>query len=341
MNDLVIRITGAVSESNFEQFKASALAEIKAANKALVTDTDFAEAEITVKSCKATEQAITKAKAEAMNQTVDIRTLFSSLDELSGELAKTRLALEKQIKVEKERRKQDIIDAGISQVEQAIKEAKDANADLLGVSLVVDGATIRQAVVGKKTIDGMKKAVDGIVEFEINRIQRLANMATLNMDAIVKCEAEFPGIFPDRKSLCLGSAVEVSAIIEARVANAKLAQAELLKRKEAEMEAKAKAEREDEEKAKAAAEMTTTEPAPVEDVVPPSVPQPVAPEPVEQQTPTTLIPIQQEENKPYYFRVDLLCSREAAIMFAEDLVAYIGENPAVVGRPVLKVREIG
>ena len=99
--DLIIRLTGEISESNFDAFKEEALAVIKAADKPLITDVDFFDAEQTVKSCKAAESAIKEAKEEALNQTVDIRILFSAMDEISSALRDTRLSLNKKVKKEK------------------------------------------------------------------------------------------------------------------------------------------------------------------------------------------------------------------------------------------------
>jgi len=336
-NELIIRLTGAVTESNFEQFKTTALAQIKAANKTLVTDEDFASADETIKSCKTAEQAITKAKDEALNQTADIRTLFASLDELSTELATTRLALEKQVKKEKERRKEEVISAGNTQIEDEIKLIYTENPSLVGIMFKYDPNAVKNATAGKKTIEGMVKAIGFTVAVEIGAIREQSCTAMVNLERINFCEETHPGLFPDKRTVCLSQPSEVAALIDARVAKYKLRQIEIQQKKEADEQRKKEAEaRAAEEKRKAQLSIVPPPDAPPVHIPAPKQPEAV-PEPLaaKQEAPPVSQP-DVPEKKAYIFQVELLCTRDQAIAFCEDLVEHIGESALMVGAPKLK-----
>jgi predicted phage-related endonuclease len=92
---LAVQIRGEVLTSNLPAFKKAAehfLANIKTD---LQTDTDFADAEETVKFCDRAEKELELAKKAAIEQTVDIAELMRTIDYVKDELRSKRLMLDK------------------------------------------------------------------------------------------------------------------------------------------------------------------------------------------------------------------------------------------------------
>ena len=306
MNDLVIKITGTVQDSNFGEWKEAALSEIKSANKTLVTDDDFAEAEETVKKCKKAEITIANAKQSALHQTVDISKLFTDLDELSAELAKTRLALEKQIKNEKEQRKNKVVRDGIESIDITFRKILGINTDLSSV-LRPDYTRFEQAVKGKKSIMSMIDAVTGEVEAEERRLAAVVAEAKKNLQEIALVEPEYPGLFPDKVNLATKTTGEVVAIIAQRITSFKLAEKEKAERKEKEQEK----------------EQPAPQPAPVQKEI------------------FEATKAQPMENTRYMFTVELLCEKQEAVALAKKVSGMIGNEKCVVSMNLTKQEKKG
>src|SRR5690606_38640236 len=99
---LRVEVTGMVTASNLAEFKASAMQVLGSINRDLQTDDDFANAEETVKWCKAVEDRLAATKDAVLAQTADIETVFRTMDEVSAETRRIRLELDKLVKAEKE-----------------------------------------------------------------------------------------------------------------------------------------------------------------------------------------------------------------------------------------------
>lgn len=92
---LRIDVTGMVTASNLEGFKAVAMRTIGSIKTTLVTDQDFADAEKTVKWCGNVESSLAAAKQHALSQTESIDRLFRTIDDISEQARTVRLKLEK------------------------------------------------------------------------------------------------------------------------------------------------------------------------------------------------------------------------------------------------------
>ena len=116
MSELIIKLTGEITDTNFDEWKNDLLARLKKVNTELTTDDDFANAEADVKTIKAGEKSLKDAKTSALEQAKEIQKLFAAIDEVSAEAREARLALERQIKKRKAEIKVEIIDSGIDAV---------------------------------------------------------------------------------------------------------------------------------------------------------------------------------------------------------------------------------
>lgn len=225
--DLIIKINGAVSSSNFEEFESSVMEKVQSINTDLQTDDDFAEAEGAIKVFKSTEINIAQAKQDGINQTKDISDLFTMMDKLSDKIRTTRLKLEKDVKQEKERRKNEVFENGVSIV---ISAASDSTVP--PHAFTVDREAIKKAIHGKKSIEKMRAAVQEEVDRQIQNLKNLQEIVNTNTAEIEKAETEFPGLFPDKTNLVAQQPEIITATIKSRIDSFKLAEIEKQKKAE-------------------------------------------------------------------------------------------------------------
>ena len=72
MNPLVIKLTGEIENSNFDEWKNDLVVQIRAVNTELTTDDQFVEATKNVKTFKAAEKSLKQAKQSAIEQAAEI-----------------------------------------------------------------------------------------------------------------------------------------------------------------------------------------------------------------------------------------------------------------------------
>lgn len=191
-------VTGMVTYSNLGAWQSHAKAVISEINTVLVTDQDFADAEKSVKWCKAAEASLKEAKEAALSQTSSIDEVFKLIDEVSAELRTKRLALEKLVKEEKES-----IRLGIkTDAERELAKHAAELAAKLGVNVPV-AADIAGAMKGKKTLDSLRDAAASeVAKAKIAATQKAAEIeANLAVFSEAAKGAEF--LFPDRHMLAL------------------------------------------------------------------------------------------------------------------------------------------
>ena len=213
--DLIVKLSGEITETNFEQYKDEVLRKIDEVNTDLKTDEDFVIAEESVKSCKAAEVAIDEAREAALDQTKDIRELFEMMTEVSQKLQDTRLDLTKKIKTRKEELKEETIKDGINTLKEKIKEYK---ADPFAVtSFPINDAAIRHLVKGKRKLDSMKKAVKKEVFRQLEVFSQHEKGIAANRATITTYKEKYPTLFFDDYQLLTKSADELEGIISARI----------------------------------------------------------------------------------------------------------------------------
>ena len=178
--ELVLRVEGQVTESNFTDYKEQILARIDQVNLKPVTDEELATAEQTVKLFSKAEKTIDEAREKAMAETADIRDLFATMTDVADKLRDTRLALSKEVKTAKEKRKQKIIHSGAQEVQEYInKQYTDFNFLPNGIFHVVD-AEFLAAVKGKKKLETIQAAVDArVVDLE-KKIDETVELCRVN-----------------------------------------------------------------------------------------------------------------------------------------------------------------
>ena len=269
--EIILRISSQIVASNIDDVAASVRAEIAKVNTDLKTDEDFAIAEQQVKDFKAAEDAFKAALDAALAEAADVKKLMDTTSEVIDLLAKTRLALDKQVKAQKAKVKEEIIGTARDGIHRALAGCDARLQPAMRKVLRIDDldGVLAEATKGKKSLAGLEKATNEV----------LANWTALigKTEAYMKARyAQIPAdrlhLFADLDDLlALDSGFEDA--IAARIAAEDERQVAEKSRLEAEAAAKAEAELREkiaaEERAKAAAE---TQPAPAIETMPEPTP---------------------------------------------------------------------
>ena len=231
--ELVLRISGAVEQSNLKEFEEQALAVIEGINTNLNTDEDFAVAESNIKGCQLIENHIATARSTALTNTEAIAALIQTTERLEAKFRETRLLLNGKVKTEKARRVAEIVNSAISVLEKIVSTSPVKH------GFVIDREAIKTAVRGKKSIAKMQEAVSAVVEAERLGLSNVEEVFLQNIDKLNSAEMDWPGLFPDKKNIALSAPETVDATILARVADHRMKVAEKARREAEEAERKA------------------------------------------------------------------------------------------------------
>lgn len=214
---LRIQLSGEVRETNLPAFREQAMAMIASINTKLVTDNDFADAEATVKYLKAGEDQLKAAKAAALSQTADIDELFRTVDEVSEQMRRKRLDLDKLVQAQKQAVRDEILREGRAALADHMA-ALDASLD--GYTMPEPVCDLAGAMKGKKTIASLRSAVnDAVAAAKID-----ASQMQLTVQACVKLirgvPQEYSALFADARTLVTTKQPDdLEAIIKARIAD--------------------------------------------------------------------------------------------------------------------------
>lgn len=243
-----IELTGMVTASNLAEVREQAVAVFKSINRDLKTDEDFANAEKTVKWCGDIEKRLDAAKEHALAQTASISELFSTIDQIKAEARDTRLALDKQVKAQKEDRKRVIV----IERQQALREHCDKLQASIGkIALPPVSADFAGAIKGKRSFSMMEDSLDA----ELARAKIEANTVADHYRAsveILRAEADgFESLFADAQQIVGKDHDDLRNLIRLRITEHKEAESKRLEaeRESIRAEEQAKAEAEAQRKA--------------------------------------------------------------------------------------------
>ncbi|NWO06908.1 MAG: YqaJ viral recombinase family protein [Alteromonadaceae bacterium] len=230
---LMISVDGEVKSSNLATYKDTALSFIENINTDLQTDQDFANAEELVKFCKKAEGELDTAKKHALAQTQSIDELFNTIDELKEQLRGKRLKLDKLVKSRKDEIRASIKNEAMEKLQ---KHVDGLNEDLGEFQVPMPDVDFAAVMKGKKTVDGLKDAVDdhlAQIKIEVNDLHVQVMM---NWQMFIKeVDKDLRFLFPDIKDLALKENDSFAAIVKQRLTEHELAEQ---KRKQAETETK-------------------------------------------------------------------------------------------------------
>ena len=157
--EIILRISSQIVASNIDDVAESVRAEIAKVNTDLKTDEDFATAEQQVKDFKNAEDAIKEARDAALSEAQDVRKLLDTTDEIIALLAQTRLALDKQVKAQKAKVKEEITSRTREGIHKALAGCDARLQPAMRKVLRIDelDGVLTEATKGKKSLSGLEK----------------------------------------------------------------------------------------------------------------------------------------------------------------------------------------
>lgn len=216
MNALQIKLTGEVTDTNFEEWKKDLLAQIASSKRELSTDDDFAIAESDVKVIKAGEKTLKAAKQSALDQAAAIQKLFAAIDEVTEEARQARLALERQIKSRKEEIRDEIVDDGMQQIEDHLKQQNEPFHEV-NRDRFMDRQTLEDTTKGKRSAGSMQKAIDSAVAEVKEKIALKWASITANQKILDAIDSKYTLIFQDPNALLAMSDEDLQSTIKKRI----------------------------------------------------------------------------------------------------------------------------
>lgn len=239
---LTVQLVGQVTASNLDSFKAAVTARIQAINTTLVTDSDFATADKMVKFLDDGEKRLDLVKAQALAQTESIDQLFRTIDALKAEMRSKRLTLDKLVKAEKENRKNEIVREARGEILLHIAKLNGR----VGVKVIeCDSGLFSEAIKGLKSLDSMRDKVSVALANAKIEANSVADRIDANLKSIESDGQNWRFLFPDLNAVCGKAADDFAALLAARIAAHKEAEAKRLEQERekirAEEEAKAHA----------------------------------------------------------------------------------------------------
>ncbi|WP_349984489.1 hypothetical protein ABRP17_016410 [Stenotrophomonas sp. WHRI 8082] len=216
---LRIELQGMVTASNLGDFRAHAMGVLSGINRNLQTDSDFADAEQTVKWATAVEKKLDAAKAHALSQTADIDAMFRTMDDVKAETRRIRLELEKLVGKRKDERRIEIVQAGRTNVQEhydQINSSMGQHAIAFPAQAVT--AELGASIKGKKSFTSMEDAVSTAAANIKITASQLAERIRANVHIFEMEVGTFGALFPDRVQLCSSkSAQDLLNLITVRI----------------------------------------------------------------------------------------------------------------------------
>jgi putative phage-type endonuclease len=225
-----MRVEGRLVSCNIEAYKPAALAYIEKINTKLLTDQDFADADIDAKYCRSSAKKLDLAIEQALGQMGDINTALNTVREIAESFNRKGLALEKLVKSEKDGRKLAIV----TEARIALTAHIAALNTRLGKPYMPTiQADFAGAIKGLQKIESTQNAVDTELARAKIAANQVADQLQSNMKEIDGLIVGLETLFPDYLPLVLKDSADMVAVVKNRISEHKASEA---KRIEAERE---------------------------------------------------------------------------------------------------------
>ncbi|WP_110949191.1 YqaJ viral recombinase family protein [Pseudomonas bohemica] len=259
---LRIEVTGMVTASNLEQFKAHSLAMFASINTDLQTDQHFADAEKNVKWCGEVEDRLAAAKQHALSQTESIDALFRAIDEISSEARAKRLELNKLVSARKVAIREDIVMTAAKSLQTHIDQINNTLGGKARMPKV--DADFAGAIKGKKTIASLRDAADSELARAKIDASQIGDRMRANLNSLVELAADYTFLFNDVQQLVMKENEDLVPLIKVRISDHQKAEEARLEaqREQIRQEEARRLQREAEDRAAAEAKAKAPAPAP-------------------------------------------------------------------------------
>ena len=219
---LLVQVTGAVTASNLDEFKAVALGAIRSVNRTLKTDADFADAEKAVKWCADVESRLKAAKEHALSQTADIDRLFKALDDISAEARTVRLDLDKLVTRRKTEVKEEAVAAARRKMDEHIRTLE---AELAPFRLPAIHTDFAGAIKGLKSVASMQDKLGSLVATGMIAADAAARVIRTNAATFRDRAQGMEFLFADLGQLISKAPDDFGNLLDARIATHRAAAA--------------------------------------------------------------------------------------------------------------------
>lgn len=214
---LRIEVTGLVTASNLEQFKAHSLAVFSSINTDLQTDKHFADAEKTVKWCGEVEERLAAAKQHALSQTETIDALFRAIDEISAQARAKRLELDKLVKARKVAIRDEIVIGATKALQTHIDKINESFGGKVRMPHVT--ADFAGAIKGKKTITSLRDSADTELARAKIEASQIGDGIRANLESLRTLAKDHAFLFNDAQQLVLKDNDDLVALIKVRISD--------------------------------------------------------------------------------------------------------------------------
>lgn len=211
---LRIEVTGMVEFSNLKEFEEKAISTLSQINTDLQNDTDFANAEKTIKWCKEIEIKLDLAKEQALNQTATIDELFKTIDSIKEQARNKRLTLDRLVIQRKKTIRNEIAENAENDIYQYIERV---NKKLKRVYLPFVMPDFSSVMKGKKMIKSLHDAVDDLIAKTKIEINELVNLIELNLQSYQEIGINHDFLFHDLQQIITKPNDDFVAVIKTRI----------------------------------------------------------------------------------------------------------------------------
>tara|TARA_R110000787_G_scaffold194120_1_gene305686 strand:- start:8706 stop:10250 length:1545 start_codon:yes stop_codon:yes gene_type:complete len=218
---ITYEMNGLALTSNFDKFKEQARELIKKSREPLVTDDDFATAESLVKVFKSAEDKLSGLSEQVIGEVSDIDAFIKELKQVSEGMRQARLSTEKQVKAEKENRRQEIINKAQHDLNNHI-QAQQAKLD--GYALPTYNADFAGAMKGKKTIESLQSAANDCLANAKIAISQRADEIQRNLKSFAELATDHKLLFADLQQLLWKEEGDFISAVKSRIADHKEAE---------------------------------------------------------------------------------------------------------------------
>ncbi|MBL7003941.1 MAG: hypothetical protein ISR69_07945 [Gammaproteobacteria bacterium] len=216
MGSLVIKLNGEIQSSNFHEWKNELIEQIDSTQLDLLTDHDFANAELNVKTFKIAEKTLKSAKQVAIKQASDIQELFEAIDQVTEQTRQARLTLERQIKKRKAELKEGIALEGVNTMLKELSQQSD-DFNLTDNSFFLDKDMFLSRISGTRGVSGARKAVELLCLQLKDEVYKKAMRIRENSIILDTISIEYSSLFQDRSYLIALESHDLNKEIDHRI----------------------------------------------------------------------------------------------------------------------------
>lgn len=258
---LVVRLDGAIVESNFDEWRERAVAIVEGFNLQPATAEECGNAKQDVATCTKMEKAIDVAIEKILEQNQEINRIINGATTIKKRFASSRTTMSKATEAFASQAKEKVFNEYVTQVNAAVVGSPVAG------EFKVDMAAMKAAMKGKSSEDSIRACLRDEVERQVTTLKSMEQLYAINAVIIDQKEQEWPGIAYDKGQLALKPTEVVEALLTARIATMEAARIkkeaeEAVAKARQEAEAAATKAREETEKAAAKAKNEVEEAAP-------------------------------------------------------------------------------